>query len=263
MTDFEHMITRQRVLADFGDLAQRSESLDEILTEACRLVSEALGTTRAKVLEVEHEGRSLLVRAGVGWKPDVVGRLCLEMSEHSSETFSIKLGKPVVTQDIRQEDRFEVPAFLRDAGVIALVNVPIFLPGGRAYGLLEVDATEPRDFGQADMEFLRTYAMILGPVIDRLRKVSRLQTTEERFRLVVENALDYAIFITDAEARITDWMPGAAAVFGWSAEEAVGQASRHRQVGRGLAGWGRPGRDPECARLPPSRPMPAIASQPR
>jgi PAS domain S-box-containing protein len=225
MSDFAQMITRQRVLADFGDLAQRSESLDEILTEACRLVSEALGTTRAKVLEIEYEGRSLLVRAGVGWKPDVVGRLRLEMREHSSETFSIKLGKPVVTQDIRQEDRFEVPAFLRDAGVVALVNVPIFLPGGRAYGLLQVDATEPRDFGQADMEFLRTYATILGPVIDRLRKVSRLQTTEERFRVVVENALDYAIFVTDAEDRIIDWMPGAAAVFGWSAEEAVGQPS--------------------------------------
>ena len=225
MLDREHLVSRQRALADFGDLALRSESLDEILTEACRLVSEALGATRAKVLEIETGGQSLLLRAGVGWKPGLVGRLRLQMSEHSSETFSIKAGKPVVTRDIRKEDRFEVPAFLRDAGVVALVNVPIFLPGGRAYGLLQVDATEPHDFGEEDTEFLRTYATILGPVIDRLRKVSRLQTTEERFRLVVENARDYAIIIADAEDRITDWFPGAEAAFGWSADEAIGKPS--------------------------------------
>ena len=44
MPDVEQMVRRQRVLADFGDLALRSESLDEVLTEACRLVGEALGT---------------------------------------------------------------------------------------------------------------------------------------------------------------------------------------------------------------------------
>jgi PAS domain S-box-containing protein len=225
MPDLQQMVMRQRVLADFGDFTLRSDSLDEVLAEACRLVGEALGTRRAKVLETEHEGQSLLVRAGIGWEPGIVGKLRLKMSEHSSETFSIKAGKPVVTQDIRKEDRFEVPAFLADAGVVALVNVPIFLPGRRAYGLLQVDATEPRDFGEEDTEFLRTYTTILGPVIDRLRKVSRLQMTEERFRLVVENALDYAILVTDAEDRITDWMPGAEAIFGWSAEEAVGQPS--------------------------------------
>jgi PAS domain S-box-containing protein len=225
MRDLEQMVRRQRLLADFGDFALRSDDLDEVLTEACRLVSEALGTKHAKVLEIEGGGRSILVRAGVGWPSDVAGRLRMEMRHHSSETYSIKVGKPVISQDIHLEDRFEVPAFLKDAGVVALVNVPIFLPGGRAYGLLQVDGREPRDFGEQEIEFLRTYSTILGPVIDRLHKVRRLQATQERFRLVVENALDYAIFVSDAEDRITDWFPGAEAVFGWTAVEAIGQPS--------------------------------------
>jgi PAS domain S-box-containing protein len=112
---------------------------------------------------------------------------------------------------------------MKEAGVIALANVPIRLPGGKAYGLLQVDATEPRDFGPQDTEFLRTYASILGPVIDRLQTVRTLRFTEERFRLVVENARDYAIFTTDAQDRITDWYAGAEDVYGWSAEEATGQ----------------------------------------
>src|SRR3954447_6203515 len=34
------LVVRQRVLAEFGDLALRSDDLDEVLTEACRLVAE-------------------------------------------------------------------------------------------------------------------------------------------------------------------------------------------------------------------------------
>ena len=217
------LLRQQKVLADFGSVALQSEDLDAVLHEACRLVGEALGTERAKVLEIETGAQSLLVRAGVGWAPDVVGRVRLPMDEHSSETYAIKAGEPVITQDIRTETRFGLPAFLTDAGVVALVNVPIFLPGQRAYGLLQVDDTVPRDFDQHDIEFLRTYAMILGPVIDRLHKVAALRDSEERFRLTVETATDYAILITDNEDRITDWLPGAEAVFGWSAPEAIGQ----------------------------------------
>lgn len=225
MPDVDQMVRRQRILADFGDFALRSENLDDVLMEACRLVGDALETGRAKILEIEHDDQTLLVRAGVGWKPDIVGALRLPMREHSSETFSITARRPVITQDIRIENRFEVPAFMMEAGVVALVNVPIFLPGGRAYGLLQVDDTAPRNFGEEDTEFLRTYATILGSIIDRLFKNRALQTTEERFRLIVENARDYAIFVSDLNDYITDWMPGAEAVFGWTASEAVGQPS--------------------------------------
>ncbi|ACL61228.1 PAS domain S-box protein [Methylobacterium nodulans] len=223
MPDHEQIMKRQRVLADFGEFALRSQNLDEVLTEACRLVGAALGTDRAKILEIQEEGRCLFVRAGVGWDPGIVGQLRLPMRERSSETYSIKEGKPVITQDIAKEERFDVPEFMRKAGVVALANVPIFLPGGKAYGLLQVDATEPREFGNEDTEFLRTYTIILGPVIDRLHTVGTLRTTEERFRLVVENARDYAIFVTDPEDRIIDWYSGAETVFGWTAEEIVGQ----------------------------------------
>jgi PAS domain S-box-containing protein len=50
-----------------------------------------------------------------------------------------------------------------------------------------------------------------------------LSNTEERFRLIVENARDYAIFTADADRRIDDWHKGAELVFGWTAEEMIGQ----------------------------------------
>lgn len=221
--DARRLEERQKVLADFGEFALRSDDLDAVLAQACRLVAEALGTGHAKVLEIEHESRTLFVRAGVGWDEGIVGRLRLPMGEHSSETYSIAAGEPVITNDLATEDRFDFPAFLKEAGVRALANVPVYLPGGKPFGLLQVDASEPRAFDDNDSQFLRTYATILGPVIDRLLKLRALHATEARFRAIVEAARDYAIILTDAEDRITDWLPGAEAVFGWTAAEAIGQ----------------------------------------
>jgi PAS domain S-box-containing protein len=223
--DHDQLLKRQSVLADFGEFALRSDDLDAVLKEACRLVGEALGTERSKILEIQTGQEKLLVRAAVGWEPDIVG-LEMDMGDHSSETHSINVGEPVITKDISKEDRFEVPGFMKDAGVVALANVPIFLPNRKAYGLLQVDDLEPRDFDVEDTRFLRTYATILGPVIDRLHKVRALEASTERFALVVENARDYAIFVTDPQDRVVDWHAGAEAVFGWTADEAVGMPAR-------------------------------------
>jgi PAS domain S-box-containing protein len=219
MLSQEQMMKRQHVLADFGEFALRSENLDEVLAEACRLVAEALGTIRAKILEIQEDGQSLLVRAGVGWDPSIVGRLRLPMGERSSETFAINEGKPIITQDIRKDERFEFPEFLKEAGVVAVVNAPIFLPGNNPYGLLEVDATEPRDFGNKDTEFLRTYTIILGPVIDRLHKVSALRLTEERFRRFAEHSAN-VLWMADLESGQIDYRsPAFARVWGMPVEE--------------------------------------------
>ncbi|MFO1148849.1 MAG: PAS domain S-box protein [Alsobacter sp.] len=211
MVDADKMVKRQQVLADFGEFALRSDDLDAVLTQAYRLVADALGTGRAKVLEIEHEGAALFVRAGVGWGPGVVGSLRLPMSELSSETYSIELGQPVITRDLRAEERFDLPAFLKDAGVRALANVPIFLPGGRAFGLLQVDASEPRAFGEEDVQFLRTYATILGPVIDRLIKVKALQASEARLARVLDE-VPIGVGLFDRDGRLSFKNPALQAV---------------------------------------------------
>ena len=181
------MKSRQRALADFGEFALRSDSLEEVLSEACRQVSTALDTDLAKVLEIEEDGAAALVRAGVGWKPGIVGEERLPFSERSSETYSLKVRAPVISRDIQKEDRFDFAEFLVEHGAVSLVNVPIFLPGGKPYGLLQVDSRELRDFGDDDVEFLRIYATLLGPVIDRLHKAHSLkQALENNKRLLQE-----------------------------------------------------------------------------
>lgn len=205
MPKLDDMMKRQKMLAEFGEFAINSENLDAVLTEACRLVGEATGTGRAKVLEIQKGWQELLVRAGVGWAPGVVGTARLQMGERSSETYAIKAARPIVTQNIATDDRFDVPHFMKQAGVVAFVNVPIFVPGQRPYGVLQIDDTKPREFGGDEIEFLQTYAMILGPVIDRLHLVKErerdqevIRTSEVRHRLLIESWAQ-AVWETDAD----------------------------------------------------------------
>ncbi|HEU4323765.1 MAG TPA: PAS domain S-box protein [Roseiflexaceae bacterium] len=52
-----------------------------------------------------------------------------------------------------------------------------------------------------------------------------VRESEERFRLLVEGAHDYAMFLLDPDNRITFWSVGAERLFGYTEAEAIGQSS--------------------------------------
>ncbi len=182
-------LRRQAVLARFGELALRSDNLDEILIEACRLVGDALGTDLAKVMELQADGTSLSVRAGVGWKPGVVGEVMLEATDHSLEGHALRTGEPMISPDIATENRFTYPPFLIENGVKAVANVVII--GGQdrpPFGILEVDSRTPRQFTGIDTAFLRSYANLLAAAVDRLRVLGEARDGETRLRLALDAA---------------------------------------------------------------------------
>jgi len=183
-------LRHETTLARFGELALRSDDLDEILTETCRLVGEALGTDLAKVMALEENGETLFVRAGVGWKPGVVGEVRLKVTDNTSEGLALKTGEPMISPDIRQETRFKYPAFLTDNGVKAVANVIII--GGKdrpPFGILQIDSRKPRQFNDEDTTFLRGYANLLAAAVDRIRVIGEVRNGEARLRLALEGGM--------------------------------------------------------------------------
>jgi len=55
------------------------------------------------------------------------------------------------------------------------------------------------------------------------RALEAKSQSEERFRLLVESAKDYAIFMLDPDGRIAEWNAGAEHLFGYGQEEIVGE----------------------------------------
>jgi hypothetical protein len=158
------LLRQQTALAKFGELALTSDNLDHILTEACSLVSEGVGTDLAKVMALQDDGETLLVRAGVGWKPGIVGKLTLKATENTSEGVALRTGEPMISPDVATENRFEYPDFLTDNGVHAVANVVIIGGLGKPpFGILQVDSRKPRPFTDTDVTFLRSYANRRAP----------------------------------------------------------------------------------------------------
>jgi two-component sensor histidine kinase/putative methionine-R-sulfoxide reductase with GAF domain len=178
--EHDELLRQQRTLARFGEMALQSEDLDEILKEACRLVGDTLGTDLAKVVELQEDGETLLVRAGVGWNPGIVGHLRMKASRGTSEGHALSTGEPVVSSDISQEKRFDYAPFLTDHGVKAIVNVIIIGARGRPpFGILQVDSREPREFTDDDIVFLRSYANLIAAAVERLRVFGEMRNSNQ------------------------------------------------------------------------------------
>jgi PAS domain S-box-containing protein len=180
----EDTLLRQRkVLARFGELALASDDIEQILDEACRLVGDALETNLAKFMQLEEDGITFFVRNGVGWTPDVVGKVRVQAREGTPEIYSLNTNAPVISTDVSTETRFLYHDFQTNNGVKAFVNVLVHGANGeRPFGIFEVDSRIPRQFTDSDIDFLRGYSNLLGAALKRFKNLDAMRSTEKRLR---------------------------------------------------------------------------------
>ena len=176
-TRHDELLAQQAALAEFGEFALRTDDLDPILNEACRLVGRALGTDLAKVMERQADGRTLLVRAGVGWEPGVVGRLEITTEEDTSTAHALATGEPSSCPTWRGRSGSRSPVRGRPRGQGAGQRPD---PRRRRQAALRHPrGRQPRAapvHGGTDTDFLRTYANLLAEAIERVRVLRELRS---------------------------------------------------------------------------------------
>ena len=67
------------------------------------------------------------------------------------------------------------------------------------------------------------YGKVSRDLSERRQADQQLRESEERFRLLVESTLDYAIFVLDPEGHVASWNPGAQRIKGYAADEIIGR----------------------------------------
>lgn len=180
----EALRLQRAALAEFGLFAFRCEDIDRLLHRATELVSEALDVPLVKVLEHLPDRGKMLIRSGVNWQPGVVGHETFGDHDGSPGGYALRADQPVISPDLDQETRFETPEVLRRHGVRSMVNV-VIVGEKRAFGVLEVDARERRDFVEDDVAFLQTYANLLAAAIERFGANQDLHDASREQELLV------------------------------------------------------------------------------
>ena len=180
----QQRIRQQEILAELGVSALQGASFETLLADTARLTAEGLRTEFCKVLEYIPADNELLVRAGVGWHPGVVGSARVGADLASPAGFALRTGKPVISNHLGNEERFRTPEILRQHGIHRAMNV-ILQGDGRPYGVLEVDSRSEDEFIENDLAFLQGTANLLGMAIERDRHDRSLTAALERQQVLL------------------------------------------------------------------------------
>ena len=178
-------VRQQEILAELGVVALRGTPFTELLNEAVRLAAEGLEAEFCKILEYIPSEKRLLMRAGVGWDAGVVGKASVGADLESPAGFALHTGKPVISNQLENEQRFRTSELLASHGVRRAINVILQGDGG-AFGVLEVDSKSEGDFSEKDIAFLQGAANIIGMAIERQRYERNLKAALEHQQVLVK-----------------------------------------------------------------------------
>ena len=159
--------SQQEAVARLGERALVEADLQTFFDETVAAIAEILDVHFVKILELVPGDAELLLRAGVGWKPGLVGRAHVPTLRGSQAGFTIAAGGPVVFENLATETRFKSPTLLHDHGVVAGLSCPIAGRDGRAYGVVGAHTAKPRQFSESDVAFMAAVANVIAGAIQR------------------------------------------------------------------------------------------------
>ncbi len=194
-------IRQQAVVVELGQRALSGTDLNTVMQEACILVSQTLGLEFCHVLETMPDRTSLFLRAGVGWKNDLVGNVVLCLSERDEGCFPIDSETPIIIKDLDERPCHCQPPLLSNHGITSGMNVQI--PGDAgSFGVLGAHTRRRERFTHEDLHFLQAIANVLATAIGRKLSERKLRKSENRYRLLIESARD-AVYTTSGPGVLT------------------------------------------------------------
>ncbi len=179
------LLRQQAAIAGFGSFALRQSNLMSVLTEAARACAEGLSVPFSKVCRYRAAENDLLIEAGYGWQPGVVGHVVSRADESSPQGRAFITGEPSICNDLRLDNKFRLPEFYGAHGIVSTIDV-VIRGSGRPYGVLEIDNDCQHDYDRHDIDFLTGFANVLGEAVATSARTAVLQATIEQMKLLVQ-----------------------------------------------------------------------------
>ncbi len=176
---------QQAAIADLGHRALRGIDLAMLFDDTVVLVARMLEVEFSKVQELLPDCKTLTLRAGVGWKPGLVGRAVVEAGPESQAGYTLVSEHPVIVQNLMEERRF-IPSPLQvEHGIVS--GLSVLIPGKeRPFGVLSAHTSRARSFTGDDVNFLAALANVLAAAIERKRTEEDLYRFNRALRTLSE-----------------------------------------------------------------------------
>jgi signal transduction histidine kinase/CheY-like chemotaxis protein len=171
-------LKQQQAVARLGQLALTDVAQQELLDEACRDVAAELRADLVAVLELRPDGRTFLLRAGVGWRAEQLDTESFPAGGRSQSGYTLDSHGPVIMHAAAQETRFELSAQMVAAGVTSGLSACIG-SNGDSFGVLSAHTHAPRNFSEHDVTFLEAVANVLATGHKRVELETRLRQAEK------------------------------------------------------------------------------------
>jgi PAS domain S-box-containing protein len=160
LTVLQRLHQQQAGIAELGRLALVGMAPPELMDHAVALVDSTLKPDYVRILELLPDGNNLLLRAGTGWRPGLVGTAIVS-GENTQAGYLIETNEDMVIEDFRTEKRFVRSQLLREhrvrSGIRAVIrgkNTP--------FGDLAAYTKQIRHFAEEDIIFMRAVANTLA-----------------------------------------------------------------------------------------------------
>lgn len=195
----------EQISVFYRDVTQRRIAEDRLRASESRLAA-IFSSASVGLAEVSLDGRFLQVN----------DELCRILARPQTDIRGVSIADLTHPDDMAATD--DAIARAITAGETVSLDKRYVRPDGSLIWANSRIAVLRHGPGQAE-----TLLVVAMDITERRRAEVALMESEERFRAIVERAVDYAIFSTDAEGRIETWPQGARQVFGWTEEEVLGQ----------------------------------------
>ncbi|MDB6067444.1 MAG: Histidine kinase [Pedosphaera sp.] len=201
---------QQTVIAALGQFALMMSDLPTLLNQAVLLVGPTMEVEYCEILELLPDGRTLVLRAGSGWRDGCVGEIKTEVGNNSQAGYTLTCGEPVVVADLREETRFQPSSIMAEHGVIS--GVTIVIQGHhRPFGVFGVHTTQKRTFSEEEVHFLLAISTLLAMAVERQRTEPEIQKLAAFAKFNPNAVLEFSsegklIYFNDAAQKLADLM---------------------------------------------------------